>query len=183
MSCRRVRRELLERLRFGELDGRSAPHLDHLRDCVACRDDVGIDRAVVRNLRRALAQRVADAAPSPTAFEAIRRRALEPPAPTWGDRLWRWARVVPAGAAIALLGFALVGNVPSAGVAQGTAPRSVTWPGFQERAPFDPAPRRAFWTEGYLLPSAPATGLIAYVDRSQLPSRPQVGPANQGITR
>ena len=54
MSCRRIRRELIERFRFGELDGRSAPHLEHLRGCVECRDDVGLDRVVVRNLQRAL---------------------------------------------------------------------------------------------------------------------------------
>ena len=183
MSCRKVRRELLEHFRFGELDVRAAPHLDHLRDCVACRDDVGLDRSVVRNLQRALAERIADAAPSPTAFEAIRRRALEAPSVSWGDRLWRWARVVPAGAAIALVGFAIVGNVAGGSVPQAAAPRQVAWPGFQERAPYDPVERGIFWTEGYLLPSAPATGLIAYVDVSQLPHRPPIGPANKGITR
>ena len=127
MSCRRVRRELLEHFRFGELDVRAAPHLDHLRGCVACRDDVGLDRSVVRNLQRALAERIADAAPSPTAFEAIRRRALEPPSVSWGDRLWRWARVVPAGAAIALVGFAIVGNVRrrQRPAGRGTAPGRV----------------------------------------------------------
>ena len=183
MSCRRIRRELIERFRFGELDGRSAPHLEHLRGCMECRDDVGLDRVVVRNLQRALEQRVAEVEPSSTSFEAIRRRALEPPRPTWGERLWRWARVVPAGAAIALASFAIVGGM-SDGVPQAATPRQLAWPGFQEAAPYDPLPeRRAFWTEGYLLPSEPASGLIAWVDRSQLPNQPPVGPANQGITR
>lgn len=183
MSCRRVRRELLERFRFGELDGRSAPHLDHLRSCVACRDDVGLDRTVVRSLQRALAARVADASPSPTAFEAIRQRALETPGLTWGERLWRWARVVPAGAAIALVGFAIVSGVPDGGVPQAAAPRQAAWPGLQERAPYDPIADSEYWTEGYLLPSAPASRLIAYVDRTLLPDRPPIGPAHQGIAR
>ena len=183
MSCHKVRRELLERFRFGELDGRSAPHLDHLRACVACRDDVGLDRTVVRSLQRALAERIADAAPSPTAFEAIRQRALETPSVSWGDRLWRWARVVPAGAAIALVGFAIVSGVPDGGVPQAAAARQAAWPGLQERAPYDPIVEAEFWTEGYRLPSAPASRLIAYVDRTLLPHRPPIGPANQGITR
>ena len=183
MSCRRVRRELIERFRFGELDGRSAPHLEHLRSCDECRDDVGLDRAVVRSLQRALALRVAQAGPSPAAFDAIRRRALEADGPTWGERLWRWARVLPSGAAIALASFAIIGGLPN-GVPQAAAPRQVAWPGFQEHAPFDAVRHDAtFWTEGYLIPSAPASGLIAWVDRSQLPHHPPIGPANQGITR
>lgn len=182
MSCRRIRRELIERFRFGELDGRSAPHLEHLRGCVECRDDVGLDRAVVRDLQRALALRVADAGPSPAAFDAIRRRALEPAGPSFGERLWRWARVVPAGAAIALASFAIIGGSQD-GVPQAAAPRQLAWPGFQEAAPYDPAPPAAFWTEGYLMPSAPASGLIAWADPTQLPTHPEIGPANQGITR
>ena len=182
MSCRKIRRELIERFRFGELDGRSAPHLEHLRGCVECRDDVGLDSVVVRNLQRALAVRVAAAGPSPTAFEVIRRRALEPPPPSMGERLWRWARVVPAGAAIALAGFAIIGGSPN-GVPQAAAPRELAWPGFQERAPYDLVQRETFWTEGYLVPSPPASGLIAWVDRSQAPDHPAIGPANQGITR
>ena len=108
MSCRRIRRELIERFRFGELDARSAPHLAHLNGCVGCRDEVGIERSVVHHLQRALAERVVDRDPSPNAFEGIRRRALEPATPSWGDGLWRWARALPAGAAIALMGFAIL---------------------------------------------------------------------------
>ncbi len=179
MSCRRVRRELLERFRFGELDGRSAPHLDHLRLCVACRDDVGLDRTVVRHLQVALAARIADAAPSPMAFEGVRRRALEPPSISWTDRLWRWARVVPAGAAVMLVAFAIIGGTPS-GLPQAASPRSVTWPGLQERAPYDPTPPEAqYWSEGFLLPSSPASGLNAWIDH---PLR-RPSPVNPGITR
>jgi len=76
MSCHRVSRELLERIRFGELDRRSAPHIDHLAGCARCQEEVGIDRALIRQLRRALAERVEDSEPSPMAFAAVRERAL-----------------------------------------------------------------------------------------------------------
>ena len=41
MSCHRVSRELLERLRFGELDRRAAPHIDHLAGCARFFGDEG----------------------------------------------------------------------------------------------------------------------------------------------
>ncbi|MEP7082676.1 MAG: hypothetical protein ABI841_06835 [Chloroflexota bacterium] len=75
MSCGRVRRELLERFRFGELGPESAPHLDHLAHCHACRDEVGADRAHVAELRRALAARVGDASPPSGAWHGIVREA------------------------------------------------------------------------------------------------------------
>jgi hypothetical protein len=78
MSCRRVRRELLDLFRFGGLDLRSAPHLDHLVECRACRDEVGFDRALVQQLRIALAERVARAAPSASAWPVILARAQQP---------------------------------------------------------------------------------------------------------
>jgi predicted hotdog family 3-hydroxylacyl-ACP dehydratase len=78
MSCRRICRELLWLARFGELGPSSAPHLDHLADCRACRDEVGFDRALVQQLRLALAERIEHAAPSPAAWGAILMRAQEP---------------------------------------------------------------------------------------------------------
>lgn len=78
MSCRRLRRELIELFRFGGLDWRSAPHLDHLADCRSCRDEVGLDRLLVQQLRVALAERVEGAAPSGDAWAAIVARAQEP---------------------------------------------------------------------------------------------------------
>jgi hypothetical protein len=180
MSCRRIRRELIERFRFGELDERSAPHLAHLHGCVDCRDEVGLDRTVVRHLQRALSERVVGHDPSPNAFEGIRQRALAP-APAWGDGLWRWARALPAGAAIALMGFAVLSG--SSGLPQAPQPRQITWPGFQERAPYDAVQSEGWWIEGYLLPSPPTSGLTAYVDRTQLPNRPPIGAVSQGITK
>lgn len=78
MSCRRICRELVEMVRYGEIDPRSAPHLDHLATCRACRDEVGFDRALVQQLRLALAERVAGASPSADVWSAILVRAQAP---------------------------------------------------------------------------------------------------------
>ena len=78
MSCRRICRELLWLARFGEFGPSSAPHLDHLADCRNCRDEVGFDRALVQQLRLALAERIEHAAPSPAAWSVILERAQEP---------------------------------------------------------------------------------------------------------
>ncbi|MGH2401362.1 MAG: hypothetical protein ACRDE6_01510, partial [Candidatus Limnocylindria bacterium] len=78
MSCRRICRELLWLARFGELGPSSAPHLDHLVHCGHCRDEVGFDRALVQQLRSALAQRIEHADPSPAAWGAILERAQVP---------------------------------------------------------------------------------------------------------
>ena len=79
MSCRKATRELLERFRFGEeLGEESAPHLEHLRTCAACREEIGLDRTLVRHLQEALRQRVAGAAPPETAWLGIRARLHSP---------------------------------------------------------------------------------------------------------
>jgi hypothetical protein len=78
MSCRRICRELLWLARFGEFGPSSAPHLDHLAECRHCRDEVGFDRALVQQLRLALAERVEQAAPSPSVWGVILERAQEP---------------------------------------------------------------------------------------------------------
>ena len=78
MACSRARRELIWLARFGELGPSSAPHLDHLAACRACRDEVGFDRALVQQLRTALAERVADEEPSPGAWSVILERAMTP---------------------------------------------------------------------------------------------------------
>lgn len=78
MTCRRVCRELLSFVRFGELGPRSQPHLDHLAGCGSCRDEIGYDREMVRRLRMALAARIDGMDPSPQVWEQILRRAQAP---------------------------------------------------------------------------------------------------------
>ncbi len=89
MTCRQTCRELLWLVRYGELDASSQPHLDHLAECSSCRDEVGFDREMVRQLRRALAERVEGMAPSPTAWEGIVRRTQAPPPSRWATM---WSR-------------------------------------------------------------------------------------------
>jgi len=105
MSCRRVSRELLERFRFGEeLDSRSEPHLAHLQSCATCREEVGLDRALVIQLRRALQARVGDATPPRGSWESVRARALATPQErSVGALLIRWLRILPAGVAVAMM--------------------------------------------------------------------------------
>ena len=93
MKCRRICRELLWLARFGEFGPSSQPHLDHLANCRGCRDEVGFDRAIVEQLRIALAERIADAAPSPSAFDRIWARA-QTPEPRPAARLWGWSTAV-----------------------------------------------------------------------------------------
>lgn len=94
MTCRRICRELLWQARFGELGPGSAPHLEHLTDCRACRDELGFDRALVRQLRTALAARVEGASPSPQAWEGVLARMAGPePRPS---RLRAWSTMLVA---------------------------------------------------------------------------------------
>lgn len=130
MSCRRVSRELLERFRFGEeLDVRSDPHLAHLQSCGGCREEVGLDRALVIQLRRALHARIGSASPSAGSWDVVRARALaiDPPPSRLGVA-WRWMRLVPAAAAMSLMIFAV-------SVAQDSQRPAViqdrNWQGFQ----------------------------------------------------
>lgn len=88
MSCRRVRRELLDIVRFGELGPGSAAHLEHLAVCGACREDVGLDRALVAQLRRALAARVEPFSPPSRAWYAILAEAQRPEPRT---SVWAWS--------------------------------------------------------------------------------------------
>ena len=108
MSCRRTRRELLWLVRFGDLDAASAPHLEHLAGCQGCRDEVGLDRALVRQLRTALAERIGDASPSPSAWEGVVARMAQPEPSVmrpWSSRLAAFLRAgsAMAGASLALM--------------------------------------------------------------------------------
>lgn len=93
MSCKRVCRELLWLARFGELGPDSQPHLDHLTSCRGCRDEIGFDRAMVEQLRTALAERIANAAPPPGAWENILAKARAPEPRSLGLRAWSSALV------------------------------------------------------------------------------------------
>ena len=131
MSCRRVSRELLERFRFGEELGLSSePHLAHLQSCAACRTEVGLDRALVVQLRNALRARVAGASPSPRSWEVVRQRALAADSPRMGlISAWRWVRLAPAAAAMSLMIFAVAVAQDSERPA---AIQQHTWPTFQQ---------------------------------------------------
>lgn len=78
MKCRRIRREILWLARFGEFGPSSQPHLDHLAGCQGCRDEIGYDREMVRQLRAALAARIEGMTPSAAAWEGILQRAQAP---------------------------------------------------------------------------------------------------------
>ncbi len=94
MTCRRICRELLWQARFGELGPGSAPHLEHLTDCRSCRDELGFDRALVRQLRTALAARIEGAVPSPQAWQGVLARMSRPePRPS---RLRAWSTLLVA---------------------------------------------------------------------------------------
>jgi hypothetical protein len=124
MSCRRVCRELLSFVRFGELGPRSQPHLDHLAGCASCRDEIGYDREMVQRLRMALAARIDGMDPSPQVWEHILRRAQAPdPEPEgWLGRLGaaavrRRTTTAMAGTALALvlaLNMEVVSMMPAA---------------------------------------------------------------------
>lgn len=130
MSCRRVSRELIERFRFGEeLDARSAPHLAHLETCLACREEVGLDRALVRQLRRALQARVEGYGPSDRAWQVVSARALADDR-TLSARIRAAFRAslkpVPVANALraSALALALVMAVFAGGIAQVGAPQA-----------------------------------------------------------
>lgn len=91
MSCNRVRRELLWMSRFGELGPDSGEHLDHLAACRTCRDEIGFDREMVRQLRRALAVRIEGMEPSARAWEQVRVLAQQPERRGFP---WPWRRPV-----------------------------------------------------------------------------------------
>lgn len=169
MDCRRVARELLEFFRFGELDVRSAPHLDHLEVCRDCREVVGLDRELVAQLRRALQARVAGHAASPGAWVEIRRRALEPDPVGWRNRLLPVLRLAPIGA-VAVLALALIAPVSSLSPfhVRPSIVNMPTWPNFEERTDGEYVdPFGGKWWLRYTTPpppSAPPTRELPAVD-------------------
>jgi hypothetical protein len=148
MSCRKVRRDLVDRFRFGEVDGCSSGHLDHLDGCASCREEIGIDQALVRQLRRALQARVEGRSASPNAFAEIRRRALaenapalvgavpQPDASRWARLIsWRASlRMLAAGTALAFIAVVSSGQLTSLNQGAQLAASSVRWQGLVETA-------------------------------------------------
>jgi hypothetical protein len=120
MSCRQVRRELLEHFAFfDELGPRSGPHLAHLESCADCRQEVGIDRELVSYLSRALRERVEGGASSEASWELVRRRIADRPTRPWTVRVRQWGGVLSAVAAGILM------------LTTATAPESRLFPGNQ----------------------------------------------------
>jgi hypothetical protein len=124
VSCSRVRRELLEQFRFPEeLGARSGPHLAHLETCAACREEVGIDRALVQRLRRALRERVENSTPSAASWDLVRRRTVDRPARPWSARVLQWGALLPAAiAGILMFAVATGPQIPFLSQTQSPAP-------------------------------------------------------------
>ncbi|MGH2418092.1 MAG: hypothetical protein ACRDFY_07135 [Candidatus Limnocylindria bacterium] len=78
MSCRRVRNELLDLLRFGDSSARADAYLSHVERCRDCQHEVAVDRVLARELRQALRDRVEGYEPSPAVWRGIRLRAADP---------------------------------------------------------------------------------------------------------
>ena len=81
MSCHKVSRALLERLRFGELDADCDEYLEHVERCGDCQREIAIDRALASQLRRTLRARVEGFEPSPAVWRAVRLQAADPEPP------------------------------------------------------------------------------------------------------
>lgn len=181
MSCRRVSRELLERFRFGEeLDSRSEPHLLHLQSCGPCRDEVGLDRALVIQLRRALQARVADAAPPARTWEAVRARALSTdPGPTSLASLWRWMRLVPAAAVMTMMIFAVTAAPDSERPA---AIQIRNGPGYQVLPAAEPAWQMPWWLRARTgPPPSPLAHGPLVVTAADAPRRVRLGPFLESV--
>jgi anti-sigma factor RsiW len=155
VRCSRARRELLEHVALGEaLGSRSGPLLSHLDACADCRWEVGSDRALVENLRRALGERVDGYAPSEASWGLVRQRTVDRPARPWTARLAHWGGMVSAAGAAAIMMFAVA-----------TAPETRLLP--ETQSPFIadaarravPAEEAAAWKPAYSQPNAAAQAM------------------------
>jgi hypothetical protein len=193
MKCRRICRELLWLARFGEFGPSSAPHLDHLSRCSGCRDEVGFDRALVQQLRLALAERIANDEPSPSAWDAILARAQAPESTglaafVRGHAVWLAVRLRTATAvsAIALAGIIATSTQvsvthPEAGSAETEVRRSAAGELF-ERQPLVPRPRTTATPVIYVPATSPADPEAAFLisaTRSLAPAPAEEEPATE----
>lgn len=121
MSCHKVSRALLERIRFGELDERCDEYLEHVERCADCQREIAVDRELARELRRALRVRVEGFEPSPAVWRAVRLQAAdpEPPGPWWSRAVLSLARAmrvaVPATAILLATVLTVAGPQPRSG--------------------------------------------------------------------
>jgi anti-sigma factor RsiW len=79
---------------------------------VDCRREVGIDRELVENLRRALRERVEGSAPSEASWGLVRRRTVDRPVRPWTVRVLRWGGMASAAAA-GIMMFAVATTSPT----------------------------------------------------------------------
>jgi hypothetical protein len=197
MTCRKVCRELLERIRFGEeLDFRSAPHLAHLERCLQCREEIGLDRTIVRQLQRALRMRVEAHEPSERAWQVVSARALAED-DSLGARVGRViaalrrpaslgnaVRVSAPALALALAVFVgagaeLVGHDTSQPTSAARHPRAIVETAWvdasgapQHRTAFDPP-----W------PSPPQAGILPFPGSTEVPPQTPSSPIQAGLTQ
>ncbi|MDP9243979.1 MAG: hypothetical protein M3O77_02725 [Chloroflexota bacterium] len=184
MSCARICRELLELSRFGALDVRSAPHIEHLVDCRGCRDEIGLDRALVQQLRVALQARIEGAAPSSAAWDGILRRTQGPEVglAAWFRRrsgvVLTRLRTATAVSATALA--VLIASGTQVGIQQHPAPSPRAASAAGER--FERQPLLAQARDGYLKIAASETA-VAYVPpaRSSDPEAFMIHPSNLAL--
>ena len=140
VSCKRARSELLDYFAFGEeLGSRSDPYLAHVQTCAECRTEIGIDRALVKNLRRALRERVDGRAPSAASWQLVRRRTVDRQEPAWASRLVQWGGMASAATAAVILLFAFV-TTPEGRVLPGTYSSVVTAASRRAIPPVDEGP-------------------------------------------
>ena len=125
MSCKRARSELLDYFAFGEeLGSRSDPYLAHVQTCAECRSEIGIDQALVKNLRRALRERVEGRAPSAASWQLVRRRTVDLQERPWAARVVQWGGMASAAAAAVILLFGAV-TAPESRLFQGSSTPAV----------------------------------------------------------
>jgi anti-sigma factor RsiW len=174
VSCSRARRELLEQFALGEeLGPRSAPHLAHLESCADCRREVGIDRQLVKSLRRALGERVEGYAPSEASWGAVRRRTVDRPVQPWTARVVHLGGIVSAAAAAGIMIFAVA-----------TAPEMQLFPRTQSafvasaaRRAIPPVEEARGWPAAYQPPyMAPQTDTLLPGQRMQMKMGDEAAP-------
>jgi hypothetical protein len=181
MRCKRICRELLWLARFGEFGPSSAPHLEHLASCGGCRDEVGFDRALVQQLRVALAERIASEEPSSGAWGVILART-QAPEQGFGDFLRGHAaglasrlRTATAVTAVALAGIIATSTQvaithPEAGSAETEVRQDLQ--GLDERfqlRPLVPRPRQIATPVVYVPAAAPRDPEAAFLVSASLP--------------